>query len=239
MITKRPDNITFVRSFLFGYFPQIPTFAPIIYLTLSSMSTVETAVRKRTATKKITIGKLPRTSTADFQFTLPTAPRVTVPPRVSTPKAPVAPVYINAKDYLKNKYVWDADGEKIYPMVREGLAQGRKVIISIKGLNVNGGFWDTAVCKAYGEFQEELVDENIEVVDGDEVDMIYLKDMKDIRKLYYYDRELYDEIVNNVDPIIGYDEPLVDEELYPFEDRHAPYDSNAPYWKAHKFEGEE
>jgi hypothetical protein len=162
-----------------------------------------------------------------------------VPHRVSTPKAPKAPVYINASDYLKNKYIWDADGEKIYPMVREGLAQGRKVILSVKGLNVNGGFWDTAYCKAYGEFPQELVEENIEVVDVEKVDLISLEDLKEMRKLYYYDRALYDEIVNNVDPIIGYDEPLVDEELYPFEDRHAPYDSNAPYWKAHKFEGEE
>jgi hypothetical protein len=117
-------------------------------------------------------------------------------------------------------------------MVRNALSQGRKVIISIKGFDVNGGFWDTAVCKAYGEFPEEVVDQNIQVVDGDEVDDIYLRDMKDIRKLYYYDRETYDEIMDNVDPILGYDEPLSDDFVFLGTDKHAPYDSSLFYRKS-------
>jgi hypothetical protein len=200
------------------------------------MSTTETAVQTKTTTKKITIGRLPRTSAADFQFTLPNAPRVTVPTHVSTPKAPVAPMapmYINAKDYLKNKFVGDPDGEKIYPLVREGLAQGRKVIISVKDLCVYGGFWDTAVCKAYGEFKEEVVDKNIHIADAEDVDLLGLEDMKDIRKLYYYDRETFDEIMDNIDPSLQInDEDLNDDLVFTGTDKYAPYDSHSFYRKS-------
>jgi hypothetical protein len=207
------------------------------------MSKPGTAVLERTTTTKKKIGikgrwtkkvTLPRA--ADFQLTVLTAPHFDTVKTIQ--KTLMAPLYINASDYLKNKYVWDGDGEKIYPMVREGLTQGRKVILSVKGLRVNGGFWDTAYCKAYGEFPQDVVEQNIEVVDIDDVDLIDLEGAKDIRKLYYYDRETYDEIVNNVDPIIGYDEPMSDDFVFIGTDKHAPYDSSSFYYRNRKVEEE-
>jgi hypothetical protein len=119
------------------------------------------------------------------------------------------PLVINAKDYMTSKFVADDEGEIIYPMIRNALLQGRKVQLSVKDLQVNGGFFDTAICTLYGEFPPEIVDQ-IEVVDIKKVDTYGLKEIKEMRKYYYYDRVFYDKLISGLDPILGYNEPLYD-----------------------------
>jgi hypothetical protein len=142
-------------------------------------------------------------------------------------------VRINAKDYLTNRYVGDADGLKIYPLIRSALLSGRRVILSVKGLEVFGGFWDTTVCIAYGEFPESTVDNDIEIVDVKEVELISLKDMKKMRKLYYYNRAEFDKRMRNRDPELLCDENEFDEDFVPGEgDRYAP--GNLGRWIDHE-----
>jgi hypothetical protein len=74
------------------------------------------------------------------------------------------------------------------------------VQLSVKGLDVDGWFFDTAICMLYGDFDEETVDNNVEVVDTREVDCITLRDMKRVRRLYYYNRPMFDELMRIGDP---------------------------------------
>jgi hypothetical protein len=84
------------------------------------------------------------------------------------------PLVINAKDILGEKIVTDEEGEKIYPIIRNALLQGRKVQISVKG---DGGFFDAAICTLYTDFPPEIVDQ-VEVVDIRKVDTHELRDIK-------------------------------------------------------------
>jgi hypothetical protein len=61
-------------------------------------------------------------------------------------------------------------------------------------------FFDTAICKLYGDFDAETVDDNVEVVDIRKVDTYSLNDMKEVRKLYYYNRPAFDLRMSSVDP---------------------------------------
>jgi hypothetical protein len=110
------------------------------------------------------------------------------------------PLRIDAKAILKKNIVGCYDGEKIYPLIKAALKEGRKVQLSVKGLVLSGWFFDTAVCKLYGDFDAETVDNNVEVVDIEEVDGITYRDMKKVRKLYYYDRPAFDRRMSLVDP---------------------------------------
>jgi hypothetical protein len=111
------------------------------------------------------------------------------------------PLRIEAKTVLgKTPIVSCDEGEKIYPLIKNALKEGRKVQLSVRGLDLSGLFFDTAICKLYGDFDEETVDNNVEVVGIREVDSITFSAMKKVRKLYYYDRTAFDERMRNVDP---------------------------------------
>jgi hypothetical protein len=115
-------------------------------------------------------------------------------------------VRINTIDLLDDEFASVDEGKRIYPFVKQALDEGRNVQLSVKGIEMDGSFFDYAICQLYGEFSEEFVDSHVEVVDIDHVDTITLDEMKQMRKYYYYDRELYDRIVRNIDPILRYDE---------------------------------
>jgi hypothetical protein len=136
------------------------------------------------------------------------------------------PVRINACEYLSNRFVGHSDGRRIYPHIRSALLSGRRVVLSVAGLHVFGGFWDTAICQAYGEFPESTVDGDIEVIDVPKSSMISLRNMKEVRKLYYYDRASFDARISDVDPCLGFGEGVVSEaEFIPGVD-DADYNNN-------------
>jgi hypothetical protein len=138
-------------------------------------------------------------------ITLLTAAQKAALHKALVPKT-LPPVIINAKEFLGETIVGHEEGRKIYPLVKKALQQGRKVIISVKGLDLYGGFFDKAICQAYGDFPEDTVDQHVQVVDIEEVDTYTLEDMIEVRKLYYYNREAFDERMRNVDPELGFDE---------------------------------
>jgi hypothetical protein len=183
------------------------------------MSKPSTAVSGRTRTG--TYGDMP------FPITLVRVPKMTTVTQMTTATQRMLPVRIAARDYLKNKFVSIEDGKKIYPLIRTALKEGCKVELSVKGIEVNGWFFDAAICSLYGEFPEKTVDENVEVVDILDVDRITLRDMKEVRKLYYYNREAFDERMSNVDPILDCSEDF-DEEAAMFDDEEESdkYDYN-------------
>jgi hypothetical protein len=47
-------------------------------------------------------------------------------------------------------------------------------------------------------------------VDIRKVDTHELRDIKKMRKYYYFNRPLYDAIVSDLDPVLGLNEPLYD-----------------------------
>jgi hypothetical protein len=146
---------------------------------------------------------IPRTGTygdMPFPVTLVDIPRITVVPQVTTTTMTLPPLRIEAKAILQKTIVGVNEGEKIYPLIKAALREGRKVQLSVKGLDLNGLFFDTAICKLYGDFDEETVDNNVEVVDMQDVDGITYRAMKEVRKLYYYDRPAFDRRMSLVDP---------------------------------------
>jgi hypothetical protein len=147
---------------------------------------------------------IPRTGTygdIPFPVTLVDVPRITVVPQVTTTTMTLPPLRIDAKAVLgKTPIVSCDEGEKIYPLIKTALKEGRKVELSVKGLDLNGLFFDTAICKLYGDFDEETVDNNVEVVDIQDVDGITYRAMKKVRKLYYYNRPAFDRRMSLVDP---------------------------------------
>jgi hypothetical protein len=152
-----------------------------------------------------------------FPVTLVNVP-ITVPPLtkiVATQQA--TPLKINAIEHLPDQFASVDEGKLIYPLVKQALDQGRKVILSVKGLELDGSFFDEAFCHCYGAFTAAYVDSHIEVVDIEPVDVISLDDMVEIRKIYYYNRPLYDKIMSNVDPELRGDDDedsfLLDDEI--------------------------
>jgi hypothetical protein len=136
-----------------------------------------------------------------FPVTLVDVPRITVVPQVMTTTKTLPLLRIDAKAVLgKTTTVSRSEGEKIYPLIKAALREGRKVQLSVKGLNLSGWFFDTAICMLYGDFDQDTVDNNVEVVDIPETDNITLRNMKRIRRLYYYHRPLFDERMRISDP---------------------------------------
>jgi hypothetical protein len=165
---------------------------------------------------------IPRTGTygdMPFPVTLVDVPRMTVVPQVTTTEV-LSPLRINAIDHVEDKWVTIEEGEMFYHIFKKALQQGRKVQFSVKGLELDGFFFDKSICQLYGDFPQEVVDSNIEVVDIEEVDQISLRDMKRMRQYYYYDRAFYDEIIAGIDPILGFneDDDDDDEETSPYDD---------------------
>jgi hypothetical protein len=72
-------------------------------------------------------------------------------------------------------------------------------------LDVYRSFFDAAICKLYGDFSEETVDNDVEVV-MDPRDFYELQDIKKIRKLFYYHRETFDQRMREFSPIIVFGE---------------------------------
>jgi hypothetical protein len=132
------------------------------------------------------------------------------------------PVKINARDLLHDEFASDDEGELLYPIIKNAILQGRKVQLSVKNLDLDGGFFDTAICKLYGDFDEITVDQNVEVVDIDEVDYFALRDMKEVRKLYYYNRTAFDQRMKNIDPELNCNEDLSEEFVLDTDDIYAP-----------------
>jgi hypothetical protein len=127
---------------------------------------------------------------------------------------------------VEDKWVTIEEGEMFYHIFKKALQQGRKVQFSVKGLELDGVFFDKAICKLYGDFPQDVVDNNIEVVDIEEVDLIGLEDMKEMRQYYYYDRPFYDKLIAGIDPILGYDEPLEGEDFEDDDEETSPYDDD-------------
>jgi hypothetical protein len=74
-------------------------------------------------------------------------------------------------------------------------------------------FFDAAICKLYGDFSEETVDNDVEVVDMDPRDFYELQDIKKIRKLFYYHRETFNQRVREFSPIIVFGEGNVPDDV--------------------------
>jgi mRNA-degrading endonuclease HigB of HigAB toxin-antitoxin module len=129
---------------------------------------------------------------------------------LATVQKKTEPLSINVKEVIDNTYASDEEGKKIYPLVKQALSEGRKVVISVKGLSlkVDGGFFDQAVCQAYGDFEEAFVDSHIEVVDFAGAQKVFLDDAREISKMYFYAREHYDawmERCKQIDVAGGWD----------------------------------
>lgn len=177
---------------------KITTFAPN-YMNINFYNTSKnmdplTTITPRTRT---TYGDMP------FPITLVNVPTVTTTTKTMTP------LRINAIEYLNDKWASVEEGKKIYPMIKKALDKGQKVQLSVKGLDVDGRFFDKAICTLYGDFSEEFVDSHVDVVDIAHVDTIGLEDMKEMRKLYYYERPLYDKIIKGIDPILGFNDGFI------------------------------
>jgi hypothetical protein len=126
---------------------------------------------------------------ADFQYRV-----LTAPPRVLERVFPAVPLSITVRDHLTNRYPGESDGDIIYPLVREALLSGLKVILSVKGVSVSGGFFfKTAIFRAYGEFPESTVDRDIEVIDMTKSESADMEEMREFCKFYHYDRASYDK----------------------------------------------
>jgi hypothetical protein len=107
-------------------------------------------------------------------------------------KVAQATLKINAFDVIGQKQASNLEGEKIYPLIKNALDHGKKVQLSVKGLDLDSTFFDEAVCRLYGDFPEATVDNNVEIVDIRKVDTYGLRDVRKKRKLYFYDRPEYD-----------------------------------------------
>jgi hypothetical protein len=164
--------------------------------TAKNMNPQATTVREWPATG--TYGDMP------FPVTLLNVPKITTATQITLPL-----VRINAIEHLEDEFASVDEGKKIYPLLKQALEQGRKVRLSVKGLDLDGHFFDGAICTLYGDFSADFVDSHIEVVDVLDEDIATLRDMREMRKYYYYDRAFYDEIVNDIDPILGYNDGFI------------------------------
>jgi hypothetical protein len=104
----------------------------------------------------------------------------------------LSPVRISVRDILQKDRTSIRDGESIYVLLKSLLHAGCRVELSLKGIDVDAWFFDEAICRLYGDFPESVVD-GIEIVDMRKVDTWELRDAKELRKLYYYDRPAFDE----------------------------------------------
>jgi hypothetical protein len=148
---------------------------------------------------------IPRTGTyGDMPFPVTL---MHVLPLTTVPTEALPPLRINAIDYVKNEWITLEEGQMFCQIFKEALLrQERKVQFSVKGLELGALFFDEAICKLYGDFPQE-------VVDIEKVDLIGLEDMKEMHRLYYFNRPLSDKIISNIDPILEYDEPLEGEDF--------------------------
>jgi hypothetical protein len=125
---------------------------------------------------------------------------VNVPKMATATQTVLPPLRIDAKAVLGKTIAGGVEGEKLYPLIKNALQKGRKVALSVKGLDLSGWFFDDAICRLYGDFDADTVDNNVEVVDIRKVDTYSLNDMKEVRKLYYYNRPAFDELMSAGDP---------------------------------------
>lgn len=110
-------------------------------------------------------------------------------------KVAQATVKISVRDVLQKERTAIKDGEKVYLLIKDALRKGHKVQLSFKDIRVYTRFFDEAICRLYGDFPEETVDNDVEILDLPKYHLPGLRETKKLRKTYYYNRPKFDELV--------------------------------------------
>jgi hypothetical protein len=156
---------------------------------------METMVKEKTAvrtqTKKVdfpTLGgvRYMTTTSDDYRDLL------------SRPEA--EPLYIKAIDVVSGPFGGEDDEEKVYNLVKTGLLQKRKVVLSLSGIRMLGLFCNGTVGRLYAELPREFLDANLRCVDASADSL--LRDAIEMGTLYQYNRPLHAELIDTYERLI-------------------------------------
>lgn len=93
------------------------------------------------------------------------------------------------------------DGEKVYNLIRKGLEEGKKFILSFKNVEMlTSAFLNTAVGQLYRDFDENTIKNSLKVEHISPEDRILFKRVTTTAKLYYKDPE---RLQNSIKEILG------------------------------------
>jgi hypothetical protein len=113
------------------------------------------------------------------------------------------PLYVRAIDIVSGPFAAeDDDEEKVYNLLKKGLSQKRKVVLSLAGLKILGGFCNETVGRLYEEFPREFLDANLQCVDIPAGGTPSLEDAIRMGILYRYDRPRHDRYVERFERLI-------------------------------------
>jgi len=109
-------------------------------------------------------------------------------------------VIINVVDEVGDSIcVTDEDGKKVYDVIVEVLRNGKKVLISFKGVtDLTSAFLNNAIGKLYGDFDEAFIKSKISVTDISKNDVVVLKRVVDRAKSFFNDPDHYIRVANAV-----------------------------------------
>ena len=92
--------------------------------------------------------------------------------------------------------VASSDGQKIYDRLAAALKADRHVALSFhKVTTLTAAFLNAAIGQLYGTFSEEKIRSLLKVKDMELVDLALLKRVVDNAKLYFKDRQRFDQVV--------------------------------------------
>jgi hypothetical protein len=110
------------------------------------------------------------------------------------------PLYIKAIDVVSGPFGGEADEEKVYNLVKTGLMQKRKVVLSLSGIRMLGLFCNGTVGRLYAELPREFLDANLRCVDASADSL--LRDAIEMGTLYQYDRPRHARCIERYERLI-------------------------------------
>ena len=91
------------------------------------------------------------------------------------------------------------DGEKVFKIIKKGLENGKKIIISFNNIDmITTAFLNSAIGQLYGVFDEDFIKKNISVENLKPIDKIKLKRVTDTAKAFYNNPHRMQEIVRDI-----------------------------------------
>ncbi|MPM59409.1 hypothetical protein SDC9_106251 [bioreactor metagenome] len=107
-------------------------------------------------------------------------------------------VKINVVDVIGSEFcVSTEDARKLYDNVSHCITEKRKVVLSFKNVRfLTPLFLNMSICQLYGQFEEDIINDYVSIVDIDENNKRMLSIQKKRANHYFKNPELFNKIAN-------------------------------------------
>ncbi len=107
-------------------------------------------------------------------------------------------ITINVVDVINSSFcVATEDARKLYNNIYQNIIEKKKVVASFKNIKLlTPLFLNMSICQLYGQFDEDIINNYVDIVDIDEEDKKMLSIQVKKAKRYFKNPELFKKIIN-------------------------------------------